>query len=113
MSKQLVVVFSNGEKWAIPAEFIARNRALCLAVEIDGLTPGTAEYNAEVKEEIEYALSDDYEIIDWARGNMNWSDLKGAAKKIATVEKQLDYESEWISTDNDDLSVEDGEWLCH
>jgi len=109
MSKQLVVVFSNGEKWAIPAEFIARNRAVYLAVEIDGLIPETTEYNTEVKEEIEYTLSDDYEIVDWARGNMNWSDLKGAARKIATVEKKLDYESEWMSTEDDDLSVEDGE----
>lgn len=101
MSKQLVVKFSDGSKWGIPAEYIARKRAEYYALhDIGGsLTPeNTEDYNRIVTEEIGYALNDDYEITDWASNNMDWSDVVDLARRISEP-KAIDMQKEWSNAE--------------
>jgi hypothetical protein len=37
-------------------------------------------------------MTQDDEIIDWARNNMNWSDVSKDARIISTTEEDMDYE---------------------
>jgi len=89
--KRLKVTFSNGEIFYIPAMIIAEDRAKYHA-KLDS-ERGDGEYDEVYKLEIEYALSDTFEIIDWANNNMNWSDLVEHARLIDTI--PADYEREW------------------
>ena len=83
MSSKLFCQFLDGT-WAVPAEIIAEDRAKLYA------DKNTAEY----KEEYEYALSSDYELVDWAEGNMNWSDLEPYAVKVSGP-KVVNKDDDW------------------
>ena len=85
MSLNLFCQFSDGT-WAVPAEIIAENKAKHYAEK------DTAEY----KEEYEYTLSSEYELIDWAVSDMNWSDLAPHAVKISDP-PPTDKEDEWMT----------------
>jgi hypothetical protein len=101
--KELIITFSDGSRWAIPAEIIAKQRAAWYALhDIGGtITPeNEAEYERIEQEEIEHALRDDYEITDWASNNMNWSDVEKHAARISEP-KPADYASEYSNAEKD------------
>ncbi len=78
--KKLRVTFSDDRMYDIPAEYIARQRAEYYVG--NDITRGeTKEENREsaIQHEIDYALSDGYEVYDWAANNMNWEDVKDKA----------------------------------
>ena len=85
--KMLYVQFSDGTIWGIPARIIADIRAKYYA-ENDS-------ENTEYQAEFDYTMSDDYEIKDWATGNMNWEDVKEHAKQFGGIE--VDYDAEWMN----------------
>lgn len=64
-----------GFVWEVPAEAIAKNRATYYA-ERDKDTTYDDEFN--------FTMSDDFELRDWFFNNMDWDDVKGAAKLTAT-----------------------------
>ena len=39
----------------------------------------------------------DYEIKDWAAGNMNWSDVKHAANQVKAAQLDQDFVGSWIN----------------
>jgi hypothetical protein len=49
--------------------------------------------------ELEYTLSDDAELIDWSKNNMNWADLKHHAVQLPTDPLLADYDGEWSNAD--------------
>lgn len=95
MEKYLRVTMPNGSKYDVPALFIAKDRAQYYAEHDTGKIEGK-EYNEVYNEEIDIALEDDYEIIDWACNNMNWSDVKGIAIRVEEEEK-VDFQEGWCN----------------
>lgn len=92
--KYLKVSFSNGEIYSISAEIIAKNRADYYAA-IDAVDIGGKEW----QEEVDYALKDSYEIIDWVSNNTDWKDIKEHAKLIE--KKDINYDVEFPNAEKE------------
>jgi len=60
---------------------------------------GDGTYEDVYKTELEYTLSDDPELIIWARNNMNWADLKHRVTQLPTDPLLSDYDQEWSNAD--------------
>lgn len=79
----------NGTKYSIPLKLIAENRA--------------SYYKDEKASEIiEYFKQHHYDAQDWARNNMNWSDVESTAVIHGIV--SCDFEDGWC---NGNVSIED------
>jgi hypothetical protein len=89
----LFIKFSDGRTYRIPALLIAQHRAEYFArVEShQGLAKEILD------DEIDFALTDTYELEDWATSNMDWLDVKDSAKLV--MEKQIDYSMEWVDAE--------------
>ena len=97
--KYLVMTMPNGEIWQIPAEIIANSRANYY---------GEKEGPEMRKEEYEYTLNDNLELIDWAANNMNWSEVKEFAKKIKEADPILEdaFEECWRNGEREIIEAE-------
>ena len=85
--KYLVVEMSDKTQWAIPAILIAKNRAKHYK----------HEHENAYAEEVEYAMSDEYEITDWAANNMDWEDVWRHAIRLKTSPPEVNYHKDWIN----------------
>lgn len=92
-SKFIIIAFSDGD-YKIPADIIAKDRAKYYA-ELDS-ERGDGEYDEIYKEEYEYTMNDNYELIDWAENNMDWSDISDQAERIS-ISDDVDHNYEWIN----------------
>jgi hypothetical protein len=78
----------DGSKYDVPAEVIARSRALNYS---DG-----DESCDEYRNEYDFTIKDPYELKDWAANNMNWSDVQDYAVKA--MEPNLgDFQEGWMN----------------
>ena len=93
--KYLVVEMSDGTQWAIPAMVIVKDRAEYYAKE--DVKWGCGEYDEIYKEEIIEAMSDEYEITDWAANNMDWEDVWRHAIRLKTSPPEVNYHKEWTN----------------
>lgn len=93
--KFLIVEMSDGTRWAIPAMAIAKDRAAYLAKR--DAESGLGDYDHIYEEEIVWAMSDDYEIRDWASNNMNWEDVSSWATQLKSVPPKVDYHKDWVN----------------
>lgn len=93
----LIVEFSDGKLFKIPARFIAEDRARYYAKHDTGQTEGE-EFEKEFKAEVEFALRESFEIIDWAANNMDWSDVVSEAVLIGQKETPS-YEQQWTNAE--------------
>ena len=91
----LLIQFSDRTWWKIPARIIADSRANYFA-EADS-AKGDGEYADVYKEEFEYTLGDDAELIDWAKNSMDWKDVKAFATQERS--EDADYDKEWCNCD--------------
>lgn len=94
MDAELYITMPDGSVWAVPVEHIARNRATFYA---------HREYGGNVEESlrddtIPLFESDDYEIEDWAAGNMNWEDVSRFARMVSAPEPP-DFQEGWVNGD--------------
>lgn len=80
MSKFYQVKMSNGETWRIPLSLIEKSVVDCYGDLPSHMTEGAN-------------LDPDY-AEDWAKNNMNWSDVKDCAE---LVESDIDYEDYWCN----------------
>ncbi|HPI81815.1 MAG TPA: hypothetical protein PK122_01080 [Candidatus Paceibacterota bacterium] len=95
MKKSIKIQFPNGDIFFVPSQVIAENRANYYS-SVDGYEIGSNEW----LEEVDYALNSEYEIEDWLRNNMNWSDLEPYATREEEYE-DIDYEEDFP-----DVSIE-------
>jgi hypothetical protein len=94
MKKRLIVTMSDGSRWGVPVEIIARDRAKNYASEFgDDIDRSLAEDTVPLFTEHEF------EIIDWAQNNMNWDDVKQHAGRMAHSEP--DYQEGWVNGDKE------------
>lgn len=87
MSKMLRIAMEDGSVWEADAEPIARDRANYYTVK-DGFEVGSDEWQREY----DYTLNDEDELIDWAKNNMEWGDLKA----VMVREPQPAYSQGWL-----------------
>lgn len=74
MAKYLQIEMPDKSLWRVPVDIIAKHRATFYSNEYDG------NLEKSLKEDtLPFFDEDEFEIIDWARNNMNWSDFKGHA----------------------------------
>jgi len=102
--KYLIVTFSDGKKFRIKAGAVATHRATYYAIKDlenikDKLFP--EEYNSEYDriktKEYNCAMMDEYELIDWAQNNMDWSMLVPFAEEEES--KIINYDEEWCNAE--------------
>ena len=78
--KEIIVTFSNGDKFSVSAKEVALNRTNYYE------SIGNFGYKSnEWHEEFEHSMQDDV-LIDWLENDMNWEDIKSYATKIITEE---------------------------
>lgn len=97
MEKRLVVTFSDGSRWRVPASMIAASRASYYAkleTDRDG-----EDYGEIYDAEYDYTLKDDTELLDWAHNNMNWGDVACVAFIIPSEKELVDKQKEWGNAD--------------
>lgn len=87
-------LLSNGETWEVPAHVIADDRGKYYAKK---------DKDTTYQEEYDFAILDDYEIIDWARNNMNWSDVKTHARLAVTARPDFDYAEAWVNPEETEI----------
>lgn len=85
----LRVEMPDGTLWEVPVAVIAVDRARRYLEEFDDdLARSLKEDTLPLFREAEY------EIIDWATGNMNWEDIEPHAQKVQ--DPDVDYQRGWI-----------------
>lgn len=100
LDKQYVVTMPDGSKWAVPVRVIAESRADYYAHEYDG------DLDRSLKEDtIPLFETSEADIEDWARNNMDWSDVQHEARLVQTPEEETDYQDGWA---NGEVEVIDG-----
>ena len=88
--KFLYIDFSDAT-YMVPVKIIADNYAKYWEKHPRG---GTHE-----EEYDRFIRGDEYEILDWANDNMDWSDVKAHAKKVEPPKYKTDYNLEWLNSD--------------
>lgn len=89
MKEKYIILFSNGVEYTIPVMTIAKHRAAHYAHEFDN------DEERSLKEDtIPLFEGDAFEIIDWARNNMNWPDVSNSAS-AQSREIKPNWEEEW------------------
>lgn len=92
----LHVTMEDGSIWAVSADIIAVNRARYFA-EQEAKSGG--DYGDALNREFDYTIADDYELMDWAANNMNWSDVASHAVQVYTPPRLSDeqFQQGWVS----------------
>lgn len=97
MKKWYVFECSDGSKWRVPTERIARNRAEYYEDRFGG------DVEKSLKEDtVPLFENDDFEIEDWAKNNMNWAEVENFAEKIKGG--NLDMQEEWLDSENVEIT---------
>lgn len=91
--KYLRIEMPDGSVWELPAQMIAHERAKYYA-ESDAGRPDGDEFDRVYAEEVEYSLSEDSELLDFAAGNFNWSDVQSSCRMVEGP-KSVDYDAGW------------------
>ncbi len=91
LENNYMIKMPNGQNWLVPVSFIANNRATYYAsIDFDG------DIGKSLKEDtLPLFDSDDYAIEDWAKNNMNWSDVVDVATRSS--DDTCDYQDGWVN----------------
>ena len=89
------VTFSNGEKFEIPANAVAEPRAEYYSKREDNDEDKLKVYTSE----LHLAMTDKFTLLDWIQNNMNWEDVKHAAKKLPMQNINVDFDKEFINAE--------------
>ena len=96
MDKSYVATMPDGSRWAVPVKVIALDRAEFYARR-DREFNGSVERSLE-EETIPCFEEDPYCCADWAKGNMNWSDVEGHAVEVEREKvPPVDYQEGWVN----------------
>lgn len=104
MGKYLRVTMPDGSKWDVPVHIIADSRAKYYA-ELDSKREGK-NFDSVYKDEYEYTLNNNGELLDWSSNNMNWSDVESKAVKV--FDTIVNFQDGWINGDKEIIEIEKG-----
>lgn len=88
--KFLRVTMPDGSEWDVPAHVIADDRARYYA---------ESDPHTTYQEAYDETISDPSDLIEWAEGDMNWSDVVAHAVKVETQARAVDYQDGWVNGD--------------
>ena len=86
--KKIILTFSNGDRFSLPASVVADKRARYYADRDD---------DATYRGEYEFTMSDDYELSDYLGSNMNWCDIEKQATKLPNIPDPISYDSDFVN----------------
>ena len=95
--KQVLVTFSNGETWAIDPIPLMRERAEYYAN--SDLKSGVItedQLQQTILAELEYAMGDEHEIIDYIKNNVDWNECTAV---LVDKPSTFDYGSEFTNAE--------------
>jgi hypothetical protein len=78
----------DGSRWAVPASVVSED-AIAYYREKDDFTESEAEM----------WRTDEDEIADWGRNNMNWEDVEKHAVRLPDEPKPVDYQEGWVNSE--------------
>lgn len=87
--RQLEVVMPDGSTWAIPLAVVAQSRARAFAARYNG------DQAASLEATNKRFAAEEYDAIDWASNNMNWSDVASCAVRLKGP--TVDYQEGWVN----------------
>ena len=90
MKRLYIVTMSNGDQYGVPAEVIADNYAKYY--ESCG-----EDYKENYDAMIEWFDTNDFEFADWAKSNMDWSDVSDKAVLVKHIQPEPDFEDGWVN----------------
>ena len=90
MKRLYIVTMQNGDQYGVPSEIIADNYAKYY--ESSG-----ENYKDNFDAMIEWFDTNDYKFADWAKDNMDWSDVSDKAVLVIHIEKKPDFEDGWVN----------------
>ena len=85
------VTMPDGSTWEVPVRLIAENRAEYYVKEFGGDIENSLKIGT-----LPLFEEDDYEIANWAKGNMDWSDVKEYAIQVKSLEDP-DFQEGWVN----------------
>ena len=91
LDKKYCVTMPDGSVWAVPVRVIAEDHAAYYYKK--------REYES-MEEAMEVTMAffeDDYEVMDWARNNMDWDDVKSQAWQIESPTEEVDWDEGWAN----------------
>ena len=93
MEGKLRVTMPDTSVWEVPCHVIAENRAAYFQDDYgDDLMTSLLEDTAPLFE------SCTYEIMDWARNNMDWDDVKDVATMVSPpAPRDTNYQEGWVN----------------
>lgn len=100
MDKYIEVKFSDGKVFAVPAILIAQDRAdYYLRRDVNDMKGEVSEeqMNEMLREEIDFALDNDFELIDWFENNMLWSEVEDEVRLLKEEVVVVDREREYVN----------------
>ena len=99
INKELHIDMPDDSTWAVPVSLIVTHRAEYYAPEFGGDVQRSL-----AEDTLPLFRKDDYAIEDWAANNMNWDDVKHAARCV--LPGSVDYDEGWA---NGEKRVEEAE----
>lgn len=85
------VTMKNGDVYGVPAELIADHYAKYY------LREHGEDYQENYDAMMHWFATDDYEFADWAKGNMDWDDIREKAVLLKRKETKVDFQEGWVN----------------
>lgn len=95
-----IVTMPNGDQYGVPAEVIADNYAKYYESRGES-------YQENFDAMIHWFDTNDFEFADWAKNNMDWSDVKDKAVLVGSVKEEPDFEDGWVNGEYEYRKVEE------
>lgn len=99
----LAVTFSDGNLYGIPVETIAANRAHVLAGNVGNMY--SEEWWEEYDKVYTQTVESEQELIEWSRGNIEWSEVEQEAIMLFSEEATNAYAREWTNAEMSIVTV--------
>ena len=99
MKRLYIVTMSNGDQYGVPAEVIADNYAKYYESRGE-------DYQENYDAMIHWFDTNDFEFADWAKNNMDWSDVVDKAVLVGSKKEEPDFEDGWVNGEYEYRKVE-------
>lgn len=90
MKRLYIVTMTNGDEYGVPAEVIADHYAKYY--EMSG-----EDYKENYDAMIHFFDTNDFDFADWAKNNMDWSDVADKAVLVKRAEQEVDFQEGWVN----------------
>ena len=90
IGKMYAVTMEDGSVWEVPVILIACSHAEYYA-KVDEVS-----FEEALKDSSALFEADDFEVEDWAKNNMNWTDVEASARCVKNP-MEVDFHEGWVN----------------